>query len=59
VLDGDSPIPLFLALSHAAEDETSVLLISYAPQVSTSATAFVTLDLTDIFLSSRVFVFLW
>jgi ankyrin repeat protein len=58
VLDGDSHSPLYLALSHAAEDETSVLLISYAPQVSTSATDFGTLVLTDIFLSSRVFVFL-
>lgn len=57
VLDGDSHSPLFLALSHAAEDETSVLLISYAPQVSTSAIAFGTLVIV-LFSYHLVFLFL-
>ena len=33
VMDGEGHSPLFLALSHSAEDETSVSLINYAPQV--------------------------
>jgi len=33
VMDGEGHSPLFLALSHSAEDETSVSLIKYAPQV--------------------------
>jgi ankyrin repeat protein len=57
VLDGDSHSPLFLALSYAAEDETSVLLISYAPQVSTSAIAFGTLVIV-LFSYHLVFLFL-
>jgi len=32
-MDGEGHSPLFLALSHSAEDETSVSLIKYAPQV--------------------------
>jgi len=35
VMDGDGHSPLFLALSHSAEDETSVSLIKYAPQMVT------------------------
>lgn len=34
VMDGDGHSPLFLALSHSAEDETSLALINHAPQVS-------------------------
>jgi len=35
VMDGEGHSPLFLALSHSAEDETSVSLIKYAPQMVT------------------------
>jgi ankyrin repeat protein len=35
VMDGDGHSPLFLALCHSAEDETSVSLIKYAPQMVT------------------------
>lgn len=35
VMDGDGHSPLFLALSHSAEDETTVSLIKYAPQMVT------------------------
>ena len=35
VMDGEGHSPLFLALSNSAEDETSVALIKYAPQMVT------------------------
>mmetsp|Transcript_3892 Transcript_3892/g.8719 ORF Transcript_3892/g.8719 Transcript_3892/m.8719 type:complete len:2464 (-) Transcript_3892:122-7513(-) len=35
VMDGEGHSPLFLALSHSAEDETTVSLINYAPQMVT------------------------
>lgn len=35
VMDGEGHSALFLALSHSAEDETSVSLIKYAPQMVT------------------------
>lgn len=41
VMDGHGHSPLHLALTHSAADETTVLLINYAPQVSLRITSFV------------------